>query len=79
MSIDDVCDACCFSYELIAGVFAFFANATGLFICCFLYHLYPLAIFALELFEFCDLGLVVALGCLKERQHWPFLGSVPIS
>lgn len=49
------------------------------FFCEFLYHLYPLAIFALELFEFCDLGLVVALGCLKERQHWPFLGSVPIS
>ena len=24
MSIDDACDACCFSYELIAGVFAFF-------------------------------------------------------
>lgn len=36
MSIDDVCDACCFSYELIAGVFAFFANATGLFIICIL-------------------------------------------
>ncbi len=78
MCIDDACDACFLRVD--RRLLCLFANATRLFICCFLYHLYPLAIFApaCELFELCDLGLIVALGSLNERQHWPFRGSVPI-
>lgn len=49
MSIDDACDGCFLRVDN-RGL-CFFANATGLFICCFFYHLYPLAIFAPELFE----------------------------
>ena len=64
MSIDDACDACflqvdnrglCFLLMLLD--FSFVASC----IICIL-----LAIFAPELFEFCDLGLVVALGSLKD-------------